>query len=304
MQRRMAELRESCAVEIGHHTESAGLAADYFNRSLLSLRSATSQTLAHREKLGKLKDYLSDLEADLEQILAVNSRKEAKHASTVESLSSTVNKIEELKEIVKDQREKKDAYASIIRQQLHALTALEEKCDQEISNRESIEEAILWYSRVLGFRTEGGEGVKFIFDKIDVKRPEKEYSFTVRLDGDVCDLLHCDPHLENLDKLIKDMNETNGLFKFVRLMREKFQAAALNGISPKTPPVLCYPDTSSVSLSSPPPISVDSRSGTLGNSDHLHHQPKQWQHNSLQRIGQHMNPSPRSISNHLQSPHF
>lgn len=31
------------------------------------------------------------------------------------------------------------------------------------------------------------EGVKFIFDKIDVKRPEKEYSFTVRLDGDVCD---------------------------------------------------------------------------------------------------------------------
>lgn len=51
--------------------------------------------------------------------LVVNSRKEAKHASTVESLSSTVNKIEELKEIVKDQREKKDAYASIIRQQLH-----------------------------------------------------------------------------------------------------------------------------------------------------------------------------------------
>ncbi|KAM0942969.1 putative chromosome segregation protein Spc25 [Dioscorea sansibarensis] len=307
MQRRMAELRESCAVEIGRHTDSAGLAADSFHRSLVSLRSATSQTLAKREKLGELKDYLKELEAELEQILAglvFNSRKEAKHASTVESLSSAVIRIGELKEIVKDQREKKDEYGSIIRQQLQALTALEEKCDQEISNRESIEEAVLWYSRVLGFRTEGGEGVKFVFDKIDLKRPEKEYSFTVRLNGDVCNLLLCDPHLENLDKLIKDMNETNGLFKFVRLMREKFQAAALNGISPKTTPVLCYPGTSSVSLSSPPPVSVDSRSGTLGNGDHLHHQPKQWQCNSVQRIGQHMNPSPRSISNRHQSPHF
>ena len=50
--------------------------------------------------------------------LVVNSRKEAKHASTVESLSSAVIRIGELKEIVKDQREKKDEYGSIIRQQL------------------------------------------------------------------------------------------------------------------------------------------------------------------------------------------
>ncbi|KAJ0965144.1 hypothetical protein J5N97_026282 [Dioscorea zingiberensis] len=291
MQRRMADLRESCASEILHHSDRASLAADSFRRTLLSLRSSASQTLVHREKLGKLKDHLSELEADLEKILAV------------ESLSSAVSRTEELKEIVKDQNVRKDEYATIIRQQLHALTNLEEKCDQEISNRESIEEAVLWYNRVLGFRTEGGEGVKFIFNKIDAKHPEKEYSFTVKLNGDVCDLLHCDPYLDNLDELIKDMNKTNGLFKFVRLMRMKFQAAALNGISPKTTPALCYPDSLSVTVSSPPPVSVDSRSETLGNGD-LHYQPKQWWHDSLQRVGQHTNLSPRSVSNLRQSPSF
>lgn len=41
--------------------------------------------------------------------------------------------------------------------------------------------------------------------------------------------MNCDPRLEGIDELIKELNRTNDLFKFVRIMREKFQAAASNG---------------------------------------------------------------------------
>lgn len=41
--------------------------------------------------------------------------------------------------------------------------------------------------------------------------------------------MSCDLHVEDIDNLIKDLNKYNDLFKFVRIMREKFQTAALNG---------------------------------------------------------------------------
>ena len=43
-------------------------------------------------------------------------------------------------------------------------------------------------------------------------------------------MLDCDPHLNDTKGLIYELNETNGLFKFVRIMREKFQEAAALGI--------------------------------------------------------------------------
>ena len=42
-------------------------------------------------------------------------------------------------------------------------------------------------------------------------------------------MLDCDPHLNDTKGLIYELNETNGLFKFVRIMREKFQEAATQG---------------------------------------------------------------------------
>lgn len=42
-------------------------------------------------------------------------------------------------------------------------------------------------------------------------------------------VLDCDPHLNDIKELIYELNRTNGLFIFVRIMRQKFQEAALQG---------------------------------------------------------------------------
>lgn len=44
-------------------------------------------------------------------------------------------------------------------------------------------------------------------------------------------VLECDPQLDDLKELIRELNKTNGLFKFVRIMRQKFQEAAEQGIN-------------------------------------------------------------------------
>lgn len=43
-------------------------------------------------------------------------------------------------------------------------------------------------------------------------------------------VLDCDPHLNDIKELLTELNKSNGLFKFVRTMREKFQEAALYGM--------------------------------------------------------------------------
>ncbi|XP_072959412.1 kinetochore protein SPC25 homolog [Typha angustifolia] len=257
IRRRMSEIRLACEREIRNRREKDTLALASFRRSLHSIRSLAQETLANREKLGRLKDQLKELESELGETLAVKTCKVSKYTAISEYLSNIIARGEQLKKIVADQRRKRDEYASVISKQIGAVEALEEKSNQDAMGREDIEEAIMWYYKVLGFRAVGGEGVKFIFNKIDSKDAEKEYSFTIRLDDDKYNLLHCDPYIEDINELIKDLNKTNDLFKFVRIMREKFQAATLNGLL--MPSSVC-PDSSSVTISSPPPTSVDSRS--------------------------------------------
>ncbi|KAF6156264.1 hypothetical protein GIB67_008034 [Kingdonia uniflora] len=49
-----------------------------------------------------------------------------------------------------------------------------------IRHKEHIQDAISWYNKFLGFRTEGGHGVKLIFNNINSQNPNEEYSFTLR----------------------------------------------------------------------------------------------------------------------------
>lgn len=43
-------------------------------------------------------------------------------------------------------------------------------------------------------------------------------------------MLDCNPHLNDIKELVNELNRTNGLFKFVRSMRQKFQETAAQGI--------------------------------------------------------------------------
>ncbi|KAA8540789.1 hypothetical protein F0562_024292 [Nyssa sinensis] len=221
-----------------------------------------------KAKLRKLRAELRELEDDLVKALAVKTRKEAKQMAAVDSLSTTKAKIEELKRIVEDQRARKDEYAAVISQQSVALSACEEQCNKDAERTGEIEEAISWYNRVLGFRIECKHGIKFIFTNINLKSPNEEYFFTIRHENDTYTLLDCEPHLSDIKELINELNRNNGLFKFVRIMREKFQKAAAYGIFPQVTSFDQFSSAISVpaSVSS---VSTDSRSESLAKQKEL-----------------------------------
>ncbi|THU54377.1 hypothetical protein C4D60_Mb10t24450 [Musa balbisiana] len=301
---RMAEQRFACIREIEIQRQRADLAASSFRHSLLSVRSLSGQNLADREKLGRLKDSLKELEADLVEALSVKTGKESKSTFLAEALSSTASRTEQLKKTILDLRRKRDKHSAVISEQLLALEALEVKSSQYILERQKTEEAIEWYNKILGFRAECGEGVKFIFDKIDRKNPNEEYSFSIRLDNDTYNLLDCNTILEGIPELIMDLNKTNGLFKFARIMREKFQVAASNGMLPTSMSV--YPDSSSVTVSSAPPASVDSKSETSVMKNDLRVKVNNHQYDPHKKVntGQPAIQSPRSVSALRRSPRF
>ncbi|KAH9720369.1 kinetochore protein SPC25-like [Citrus sinensis] len=160
----------------------------------------------------------------------LKTRKEAKQMATRDSISVTKARLEELKRNVEAQRARRDEYSAIISQQSLALATTAEKTKQDLERKGQIQQAISWYNRVLGFHIEGGHGVRFTFSNINMKNPNEGYSFTIRHADDTYTLLYCDPPLNDIKELIQELNRTNGLFKFVRIMREKFEEAATVGI--------------------------------------------------------------------------
>lgn len=44
-------------------------------------------------------------------------------------------------------------------------------------------------------------------------------------------VLNCEPSLKGMEELIHELNKTNGLFKYVRVMRRKFQESVAQGTS-------------------------------------------------------------------------
>ncbi|PKI59112.1 hypothetical protein CRG98_020478 [Punica granatum] len=88
----------------------------------------------------------------------VKTRTEAKRMATTESISAIKARVEELKRILQDQKARRDEYAAIMSRESLGLAAAEEKNEQGAKWKEEIQEAISWYSRVLGLRIEGGSG--------------------------------------------------------------------------------------------------------------------------------------------------
>lgn len=196
-----------------------------------------------------MKADLRKAEDEFVKVLAVKTRKEAKQMATRDSISVTKARLEELKRNVEAQRARRDEYSAIISQQSLALAMTAEKTKQDLERKGQIQEAVLWYNRVLGFHIEGGHGVRFTFSNINMKNPNEEYSFTIRHADDTYTLLYCDPPLNDIEELIQELNRTNGLFKFVRIMREKFEEAATLGLSSRLSTL--HQDSCTISVSAP-----------------------------------------------------
>ncbi|VAH70284.1 unnamed protein product [Triticum turgidum subsp. durum] len=177
------------------------------------------------EKLNALKGQLRGLEAGLAEALSTQLKKESECKLTSESISNATATNEQLRGLLLDQRARRDEFANVISHQLQAIEALEANVD--VMGKKNLDEAIMWYNKFLGFRVVAGEGVKFVFSKVDMQSPDDEYSFCIKVNKDEYSLIQCTPLLKDTEELVKDLNCTNDLFKFVRIMRARFQAAAI-----------------------------------------------------------------------------
>ncbi|XP_062181118.1 kinetochore protein SPC25 homolog isoform X2 [Phragmites australis] len=250
LRRRMAAQRAALVQRMAAGRDASASAA--FGAALGSARSVAERALLRQEELRGLKIQSRELESQLAQALSVKLRKESKLKLTEGSFSSATAINEQLKNSLIDQRNKRDQYAAVISDQLQALEA---KSTEDATWQENIEEAVLWYDKFLGFKVVGGKGVKFVFNKIDSQNLVKEYSFCINLDKDRYNLLQCDPHVKDIEELVKDLNLNDDLFKFVRTAREKFQTSTVNDVSP-------------VPFSSPVTMSVDAGSKDVPNQSH------------------------------------
>ncbi|KAK0588108.1 hypothetical protein LWI29_034464 [Acer saccharum] len=272
---KMESQRLICETQIRINQQKMDTFVASFRRSLESVKAKPQETIQNQAKLAKLKADLRDAEDEFVKVLAVKTRREAKQMAIRDSIAAKKARVEELKRTVEVQRARKDKNAAIISQQSMDLATCEEKKKQDIGRKEEIQEAILWYNRVLGLHVEGGHGVKFTFNNINMKKPKEEYPFTIRHANDTYTLLDCDPPLNNIKELIQELNRTNGLFKFVRIMREKFQEDAVLGLAPQASPL---PQDTTISLSAPAFSVASDRSESPGKNQY------QMQHGEVSRL--------------------
>lgn len=298
---KMEQVRLTCERDFHIQQQSIDAGVISFRQSLESTNTQAQQTLQFQSKLGKLKTELREAEDNLVKAVAVKTRKEAKRIEIAELISTTNARVEELRGAVEDKRARKHKYSALISQQEDALEALQEKLNQNTEHREAIEEATVWYNKVLGLRIECGQGVKFVFNNIDANNPDDEYSFTVRRENDVHTLIDCDPQLIDAKELLIELNKSNGLFKFVRTMREKFLEAVARGLTSQDQ------DTSSVSV---PPLmsSISISSRDESSPQKAEHQSDEYKRTSGKLVRGKRDRSailsPVSASSHRRSPRF
>ncbi|KAL9271513.1 Kinetochore protein SPC25-like protein [Drosera capensis] len=238
----MAELRLACDREIETQAERVDAGVKSFRGELVSVKAASQRAAESQVELGKLREKLREAEDELVKAIAVKTRKEAKRMSTYDAITTTTVKVEELKRSVRELEVRKEEYTAIVSQQLDALASSEEKVKQDVIRKDEMEGALGWYNSVLGFQIDGGHGVKFTFANINKECPSEEFSLTIRHANDTCN-----PHLDDIEDLVRELNRTNGLFRFVRVVREKFLKAAGSGTSPQCTPLLQGSNTISLS---------------------------------------------------------
>ncbi|VAH00582.1 unnamed protein product [Triticum turgidum subsp. durum] len=225
----LAAQRAACERRISAGRDRFASASAAVRTAALSARSGARQFLSRREDLDGLKKRLRDLGADLGQALSVKLTMESKCERLRESISASAATSEQLGDLVTDQRNRSERRAAVISDVLEAAEAFGAKNDEDVTLMKDMEKAICWYQKHLGFQA--------------------------IVEGEV---LQCSPPVEDSEELMKDLNLTNDLAKFVRIIRQRFQAAALNGDLPVSPTVCS--DASAIPISSPVIKSVDSRS--------------------------------------------
>lgn len=248
-----------CEAEITQQIHTVDAFAASFSKSFQSIKTTAQQTAKTQVQLDEVKDKLKEVEDELVKVLAEKTRKEAKRMALLDAIASAKARVGNLNSSIQEVRTRKQEYNSFLSQQ---SLASEGRLNEGIEHTDETQEAISWYNRVLGFHVKGGRGVKFTFKNINLMNPNEEYSFTVFHDKNTYTLLRCEPSFDGIEELVHELNKTDGLFKFVRVMRKKFQEALTQGSLVLT---TVNPGESAFISSSAPGTSVRSDSTTMEN---------------------------------------
>ncbi|CAI8609100.1 unnamed protein product [Vicia faba] len=230
------------------------------------ITSKSQQTSQNQRQLQDVKCKLKEVEDELVQVLAEKTRKEAKKMALMNAIATAKAGVGILNTSIQEVRARKQEYTAILSQQSFALEAFEGKLNESIEHTNETREAISWYNRVLGFHVKGGRGVKFTFKNINLKNPNEEYTFVVLHDKNTYSLLSCEPPLESIEELVDELNKTDGLFKFVKAMRKKFQETSVQGSLVLT---TVEPGESAFITSSAPGTSIRGDSTTTENDQQV-----------------------------------
>ncbi|KFK28032.1 hypothetical protein AALP_AA8G463000 [Arabis alpina] len=232
MKKTMSSLKRMCENNINEQRQKIDSFMNMqFQRSIDSLLERAQANNRSQEELVKVKSELSEAENEVLRVLSVKNCKEAKQMAIRGSLTATQSRIEVLGRTLNLQRCKRDDHKAIISQQLQGLSISMDNTGKVIEGKADIQEAISWYNRVLSFSVEVGHGVKFTFVNIHANNPTREFSFIVHYGDGSYTLLDCHPKLNEIKELLQELNTTNNLFRFVRLMRDGFMKTALPNLS-------------------------------------------------------------------------
>ncbi|CAN8254903.1 unnamed protein product [Cochlearia groenlandica] len=203
--------------------------ASPLQRSLGSLLEKAQATSQSQVELANMKADLREAEDELVKVLEVKTRKYAREIGLRDSISAAQSRIQVLRRTLQLQKSKNEEYAKIISQQSHALSGSKDNAGKVTDDKADIYEGMSWYNQALGFHIEAGYGVKFTFTNIDAKRPTREFLFTVHYGNGIYTVLDCNPQVDGIEEMVQELNKTNDLFRFVRLMRDKFLEATFSG---------------------------------------------------------------------------
>jgi len=94
---------------------------------------------------------------------------------------------------------------------------------------DELSKGVEYYSRNLGleFRRVGDNKLRFVFRQIDPADHNRKFSFVVEIsEGSAYSVTEVKPEIQNLDRLLKELNKTNDFSRFIRQMRIEFKAIA------------------------------------------------------------------------------
>jgi hypothetical protein len=208
-------------------------------------RAAETAQEQHRRFIAASKDTVETLKAEhaklvektqqLQQTLAAE-RAEAEAAEAAVQRSKTEN--EQLRKLMSQEQAAVEMRMKQFKERTEKVAAAEKEMNFQ---RENLRSGLAFYEKYMGITvtspplTEGtGKAIQIKFTKIDARDAKKEFKCIFLVTEDGTYKLHSTaPYLPTAQQLVTDLNRTNNLGAFVRVLRKEFQHFASSSIGGK-----------------------------------------------------------------------